>query len=42
MATRPTQGGASAPSTSLAALLSLLIAAAIGSAPVWAFVAGGL
>lgn len=41
MATRPASGGATRPSNRLAAMLSLLVAAAIGSAPVLALVAGG-
>jgi hypothetical protein len=40
MASRPARGGASAPFT-IAPWLALFAALAIGSAPVWAMLAGG-
>lgn len=36
MATHPITGGAERPSNPFAAALSLIVAAAIGSAPLWA------
>lgn len=41
MATRSITGGATRPSITVAAVVSMFIAAAIGSAPIWVLLAGG-